>query len=399
MTELFDSAWAVLEKAIMFDGVEHEDVDTAIPAIMDYIDNYRDTKFLPPLPFKGGAKTPGGKRRGVPWTRMIDEGSSDALYQLPGYTDPESEMFPTAFNWIGGKTSIMPQIRTLTAGIRNENPNLIPAEIFGGSGSFLMGMNDPRGRGFYNDINPDIVNIQRHLKAGLGNVSIPQTPEELNEYIEALNYLRRMRDVDGIELSPDEKKFMAELYIGANLQQRDGMFSWRDWETDGWPLEVPYTDGIMGGASFRQASVPEGHPNYRKMPYQAGRIDLRPFAKPLRNTEIFNYDFRDAANLLTDDHLLYLDPPYMTRGVEYGGAMEQLWGHDYDQTQKDVVDIMGEHGGPSIYSNYMFGRNTDQPFYDLIGDLLDRESTIHPWLRKPKANQHPQVELIATRNF
>ena len=47
----------------MFDGVEHEDVDTAIPAIMDYIDNYHDTKFLPPLPFKGGDGTRGGKRR------------------------------------------------------------------------------------------------------------------------------------------------------------------------------------------------------------------------------------------------------------------------------------------------------------------------------------------------
>ena len=89
----------------------------------------------------------------------------------------------------------------------------------------------------------------------------------------------------------------------------------------------------------------------------------------------------------------------MSRKVEYGGDPKQDWGYQYDDDQRDVVDLMGEHQGPSIYSNYLFPRDTKVPYYDLISDLLDVEADIYPWMRKPKANALPQIEVIATTNM
>ena len=391
MGRAFDDAWDSVVKGIIFQGVDHEDLDTAMPAINEHLESFPETK-LPELPFKGGAKTTGGKMVGMPWKKMIDQWSYEPLHNLDGFKNPEKEMLPTFMNWIGGKTSLMPLIRELAQDVRHDT---MPAELFGGSGSFLFGMNSPRG-GIYNDINPDLVNVMNQVRGGLDQVSIPQNQEELESYVNTMNTMRRKRDVLGMPLEDDENKFLAESFIGANNQQRDGRYQFKDW---GEPTVVDYSDGLYSGPSYRQASKPPGHPNFRVHPGMLGSIDLSPFSQRMKDWEIYNYDFRDAANLLTRDHLAYWDPPYMSRQVEYGGDPSQNWGYQYDQDQKDVVDLMGEHQGPSIYSNYMYGKDTQKPYEELVSDLLNVEADIHPWLRKPKANIKPQVEMIATTKF
>ena len=141
MGRAFDEAWDSVVKGIIFQGVDHEDLDTAMPAINEHLESFPETK-LPELPFKGGAKTTGGKMVGMPWKKMIDQWSYEPLHNLDGFKNPEKEMLPTFMNWIGGKTSLMPRIRELAQDVRHDT---MPAELFGGSGSFLFGMNSPRG--------------------------------------------------------------------------------------------------------------------------------------------------------------------------------------------------------------------------------------------------------------
>lgn len=395
MSRAFHDAWnGLIEKAIIWDGMEYDDIDEVLPMITDHYDAFvHDKKAnpLPKLPFQGGPRTPGGRRVGVPWTQMYREGTSNALTSLPGFQG-QDEMMPTFMNWIGGKTSLMPQLRTLAQDVRRDT---VPAELFGGSGSFLMGFGAGKGA-IYNDINPDLTNIMEQTRAGLGNVSMPTNRDELQEMVDTINYLRRIRDVEGTPLTQDENQFLAELMIGANNTQRDGMFAFKPWdqEPQGW-----YTDGLYGGVSFRESTKPPNHPNFRVMPGMVGRLDISPWSNAMKDIEIYNEDFRDAFEFLTPQHLAYWDPPYMSRKVEYGGDVKQDWGMQYDDDQRDVVDLMGEHMGPSIYSNYLFPRDSKTPYYDLISDLLDVEADIYPWMRKPKANALPQIEVIATRNM
>jgi len=395
MGRAFHDAWnGLIEKGIIFGGREYDDIDDVLPSILGHYDAFvQDKKAnpLPKLPFRGGRDSPGGKQVGVPWTEMYETGTSDALRNLAGFQGKD-EMMPTFMNWIGGKTSLMPQFRTLAQDVRRDT---VPAELFGGSGSFLMGFGAGKGA-IYNDINPDLTNIMEQTRAGLGNVSMPTNRDELQEMVDTINYLRRIRDVEGTPLTQDENQFLAELMIGANNTQRDGMFSFKPWdqEPQGW-----YTDGRYGGISFRQSTKPPDHPNFRVMPGMVGRLDISPWSNAMKDVDIYNEDFRDAFEFLTPQHLAYWDPPYMSRKVEYGGDPKQDWGSQYDDDQRDVVDLMGDHMGPSIYSNYLFPRDSKTPYYDLIEDLLDVEADIYPWMRKPKANALPQIEVIATRNM
>ena len=394
MTRAFDQVWDHIEKGIIWEGKEYDDIDEILPSILGYYDRFVDDKKanpLPQLPFEGGKGSPGGRARGVPWTQMHREGTSDALTSLAGFQG-QDEMMPTFMNWIGGKTSLMPRFRTLAQDVRHDHA---PAELFGGSGSFLMGFGAGKDA-IYNDINPDLTNIMEQVRGGLGEVSMPRSAEELSEMVDTINYLRRIRDVEGTPLTPDENKFLAELMIGANNTQRDGMFSFKPWDQtpQNW-----YTDGRYGGIAYRKAAKPPGHPNYRIMPGDVGRLDISPWSNAMKDIEIYNEDFRDAFNFLTPRHLAYWDPPYMSRKVEYGGDVKQDWGMQYDDDQRDVVDLMGEHTGPSIYSNYLFPRDEKDPYRELIDDLLDIDADVFPWMRKPKANKLPQIEVIATTNM
>ena len=133
MSRAFHDAWnGLIEKAIIWEGAEYEDIDDVLPSILGHYDAFVQDKkanLLPKLPFEGGARSPGGIRVGVPWTQMWRDGNSDALTSLPGFQG-QDQMQPTFMNWIGGKTSLMPQLRTLAQDVRHDH---IPAEMFGGS--------------------------------------------------------------------------------------------------------------------------------------------------------------------------------------------------------------------------------------------------------------------------
>ena len=85
----------------------------------------------------------------------------------------------------------------------------------GGSGSFVLGMN--RGTGLINDMNPDIVNIHRQAKRGMGDVAIPQNQQDLDDNFAELNHLRMRRDVYGEDMTDEELSRMARLFVGNNL--------------------------------------------------------------------------------------------------------------------------------------------------------------------------------------
>ncbi len=366
-----------LMKSIVFDGRSSDDIYDFDDEIQGWLNRWHEDKKLPPLPW-----LPQGKRRGTPWTEMKRVGSSKPLHDLPGFQKPSSEMIPSVINWIGGKTSIQPTIR----GIFDEVPNHRPAEVFGGSGSTIFGLN--RDDGFYADINPDNTNLMSQMKIGMGDVPIAQNQEQLEDFAEQMNALRRRRDVEGKELDDDEKMALARLFVGTNLQHRNGMFDYEPWDA---PAKQ-YTEGRIKRPNFRASKV-------RVMPHEVGSINLDPYAKRLKNVEIHTGDFRDTSKLLDRNDAFYLDPQYIGRDIQYGGSDEQKQGVGFDQLQRDTLKVGAEHEGPVLLSNYMYDPKTGKPFDNYIESALDHGYQIHPWLRKPKGNKNPVVEMLATRNF
>tara|TARA_R100000406_G_scaffold26462_2_gene17032 strand:+ start:110 stop:1267 length:1158 start_codon:yes stop_codon:yes gene_type:complete len=375
----FGKGWELM-KGIIFNGKEYDDIDDLDPIIQGILDDYTQGTTLPALPWSGG-----GKRKGTPWTRMFKEGSSAPLHRLKGFTHPEQEMLPTVVHWEGGKTSIMPQFRALTKPLGGR---FIPAELFGGSGSFILGMNDPQARGLYADLNPDMTNLMTQLKRGMGDVNIAQDQDDLERMVAELNEIRYRRDVMGQQLDDDDLMRMAHLLVGANLANRNGMFTYKPWDKE----PQTYTEGKIQRPSFRVQPK-------RVMPNDVGSINLDPYASRLQNVEIRTGDLRETSQALTPRHLAFWDPPYITRDISYGGSSQQMEGKTFDQLQRDTLELIGEHKGPSILSNYLYDKNTRKPNREYINAVLDQEMQIHPWIRKPKSNKQPQVELIATKNF
>tara|TARA_R100000458_G_scaffold50811_1_gene51143 strand:+ start:252 stop:1862 length:1611 start_codon:yes stop_codon:yes gene_type:complete len=389
-----DLGWLVA-KGIIFDGREYDEIDEIDAILRDILSDPKNKK--PALPWGKD-----GKRRGIPWTGMrakrLEGGNlNEPFHALPGFSD-SSEMLPTILNWEGGKTQIQPEMRAM---VRSLGRDFIPAELFGGSGSFILGQNT--GKGLYSDINPDLVTVMRHLQAGMVVPNLPQNQEELESAVEQLNDLRHRRDVLGEDLDFDEERRLAQLFIGANLQHRNGMFQFKDWDKAGFGSPTGYSEGFIKRPSFRQTKHPIGHPDHRFFPYDAvrdgGVLDLRPYASRLRGIDIHQGDLRETSKLLTPDHVLYLDPPYLRRNIDYGGSAQQREGKDFDELQRDTIRIGREHEGPSIISNYMYDKDTHEPLRDYIEALLNAGYDIYPWLRKPKANKLAQAELLALRGF
>jgi len=378
-------------KGIIFEGINTDDindVDARIKHIMA-----TNPKNKPSLPWGRS-----GKRVGMPWKKMYEARMAGKNPSLPFIENTKgfrgsSEMLPTILNWEGGKTQIQPQMRALAEKLGAGN--LRPAELFGGSGSFVLGQN--RNKGFYSDLNPDLVTTMMHLKDGMKVSKIPQSQEELERAVDTLNELRYRRDVLGEDLDYGEERQLVELLVGSNMQHRNGMFQYKDWDTQ----PKGYSEGFIKRPSFRKPGkgVKPGDKNFRYFPFDAGSIDLTRYADRMKNFDIYQGDFKDAANLLGRDDLLYLDPPYISRDIDYGGTKEQKAGKDFDQLQRDVIRVGEQHEGPSIISNYMYGKDSGEPLYEYIDALLDAGYDIHPWLRKPKANNKAQAELLALRGF
>ena len=386
----FEAGWNVT-KAIVFGDKRYDDINEVDELIRQVIQN--NPKHKPPLPFGRS-----GRRVGMPWKQMYEERmkggdpSKPFIENTRGFRSSK-EMLPTILNWEGGKTQIQPQMRGLVESLGAGD--MRPAEVFGGSGSFVLGQN--RGVGFYSDLNPDLVTTMRHLQQGLKISNIPQNQEELERAVDTLNELRYRRDVLGEDLDYGEERQLVELLVASNMQHRNGMFQYKDWDTE----PKGYSEGFIKRPSFRKPAegVMLGDKNFRYFPFDAGSIDLTPYAERMKDYEIHQGDFREAANLLGRNDVLYLDPPYISRNIDYGGTSEQKEGKDFDQLQRDVIRIGEQHDGPSIISNYMYGKDSGEPLYEYIESLLDAGYDIHPWLRKPKANNKAQAELLALRNF
>jgi hypothetical protein len=359
-----------------------------MPILDEQIYNYADNKKkLSPFPFPYKSGTTQSKS----WSNMLNQGLSH-FTDMPGFAS-DAQMLPTVVNWIGGKTQIQPYMR----GLASFFPDARPAELYGGSGSTILGLN--RGTGFFGDINPDNTNLISQLQTGMGVVEIPKTRERMGEMINRFNELRFDRDIKGTKLSDDELMELAHLYVGSNLQAFGG-------------LKYPTSPGQRakfpewyGGSRYTEGpALPSGWRSKPKvasriMPYEVGAIDLSKYPDRLKDVEVHTGDLRHTAKKLQGDEFLYLDPQYVGRKIQYGGSDEQLQGGLYDQLQRDTIDIGARHDGPVVYSNYMVNPQTGLPNQEMIDDLLDADFDLHTWMRKPKANKTPVVEVLGLRNF
>lgn len=385
---LFNKAWDLMKADIFHEGQRFGSMDELMPILDDQIYNYgNNNKKLSPFPFPYKSGTTQSKS----WTKMLDQGLSQ-FTDMPGFASSE-QMLPTVVNWIGGKTQIQPYMR----GLASFFPDARPAELYGGSGSTILGLN--RGTGFFADINPDNTNLVTQLQRGMGVTEIPKTRERMSEMIDRFNELRFDRDIMGRQLSDDELMELAQLYVGANLQAFGG-------------LKYPTSPGQRakypewyGGSRYTEGpALPSGWRSKPKrakriMPFEVGAIDLSKYPDRLKDVEIRTGDIRDTAKFLTGDEFLYLDPQYVGRKIQYGGSDEQLQGGLYDQLQRDTINIGAKHDGPVVYSNYMVNPTTGLPNQEMIDDLLDADFDLHTWMRKPKDSGRPVVEVLGLRNF
>ena len=73
---------------------------------------------------------------------------------------------------------------------------------------------------------------------------------------------------------------------------------------------------------------------------------------------------------------------------------------DYTINYKEIQLTLGQDTmAPVVYSNYMVNPQTGLPNQEMIDDLLDANFDLHTWMRKPKANKTPVVEVLGLRNF
>ena len=383
---LFDKAWDLMKADIFHEGRAYESMDDLMPILNEQIENWGGSnKKLSPFPFPFRS----GKYRNKSWQNMLDYGLDDFITRNPGFQSSD-EMLPAMMPWVGGKTQIQPFIR----GLADFFPDARPAEMYGGSGSTILGLN--RGTGFYNDINPDNTNAFTHLKEGLGVIEIPKTKERMNEMISNMNEMRFRRDVLGEQLSNDELRELASQYIATN-HQAFGNLKYPQSEKQRlqfpeWYSGERYTEGPILDSGWRRSSK-------RVMPHEVGALDLSAYPNRMRDVEIHTGDLRDNVKLLEGDEFLYLDPQYIDRKTQYGGSNEQQSGVGYDELQRDTVKIGTQHDGPVLYSNYLVGPQSGNPNYEMISDLLDGGFDLHTWMRKPKRNARPVVEVLGLRNF
>ena len=376
----FRKAWLIM-KGIVWNGVEYEDIDELHPEILSFLENWdENNKTLPEPPFKASG------RQGTPFRAMRDDrlagiDPSRRISRMKGFTDPAKNMLTTFMNWEGGKTSEMPRFRRIADLLEGDYR---PVEPMGGSASFLLGMN--KNKGLYNDINPDLVNVMRQAQKGLGVVSIPQSQEALDEGFEAMNALRQRRDVDEEELNDEELNRLARHFVQNNLSSFRTDWKGKPWGDDSLHGEGEYPSQKWRTRSQEAEETGTSHKNWRAFPHDAGSYDLTPYANRMKGFEIHEGDMMDIQDSLTDKDLLYLDPPYMSRNISYGAGKKQQAGKTFDDFQRNVLRLGAEHKGPS-------------PLKDYIKALQDAEYQIHPWLRKPKANKFPQVEMIGLKGF
>jgi site-specific DNA-adenine methylase len=383
---IFDAAWDLMKADIFHEGRAYSSMDDLMPELNQQIEGWGGSnKKLSPFPFPYKS----GNYRHKSWKGMLERGLDDFITSNPGFQSSD-EMLPAMMPWIGGKTQIQPYVR----GLADFFPNARPAELYGGSGSTILGLN--RGTGFYADINPDNTNAFQHLKDGLGVIEIPKTRDRMNEMISRMNDLRFRRDVRGEQLSSDELRELASNYIATN-HQAFGNLNYPQSQTQRakypeWYGGTGYTEGPILNSGWRRSSQ-------RIMPHRVGALDLSAYPDRMRDVEIHTGDLRDTVNLLEGDEFLYLDPQYIDRQIQYGGSDEQQSGGGYDQLQRDTIRIGGEHDGPVLYSNYLVGPKHGNPNYDMVSDLLDSGFDLHTWMRKPKQNKTPVVEVLGLRNF
>jgi len=387
---VFDVAWDLMKADIYHEGKSYESMDDLMPLLNEQIHGWGgENKKLSPFPFPYQS----GKLQDKSWSKM--KGGASFKDLQPGFKSSE-QMLPTVVNWVGGKTGIQPYMR----GLADFFPDARPAELYGGSGSTILGLN--RGTGFFADINPDNTNLFQQLKTGMGNVELPKNKERMFEMIDRFNDLRFQRDVMGRDLTDDENMELAHNLVGANQQSFFGLkyptSPKQKAKFPEWYGGSRYTEGPAYKSGWRNPPMKDGK-QIRWMPSDVGSIDLSGYANRLKDVEIHSGDLRDTAKLMQGDEFLYLDPQYVGRKIQYGGSDEQLQGGLYDQLQRDTIKIGAEHDGPVVYSNYMVNPQTGLPNQEMIDDLLDANFDTHTWMRKPKRNATPVVEVLGLRNF
>jgi len=274
---------------------------------------------------------------------------------MEGFKPRSVAGLPSPLSYYGRKGWMVPKLREDFEDFRDTHSF---DDIFGGSGSALMGVNPKRGS--WSDTSAPLINFMRHLKRGMTiPKGGPNTKEEYNKMRDRYNHLQTT--------DPNSKE-AAQLYFMLNRRGYRGLMEHNLQGGLNSPWGGPTGEGTRTGDIARP-------------------FDLTPYKRPMHRWKIDNRDFRDVMRGLGRNSFAYLDPPYPKRQGKYGQ------GGFGDELQTAVRDAALAHPGPVAVSNYATPEMLDLYQDDFDIETMTPKQGMHS---KPRVTQQIP-EMIARR--
>jgi DNA adenine methylase (dam) len=187
--------------------------------------------------------------------------------------------------WLGGKSSLVDEISEALEGV----PFKRYVELFCGSMAIplLMGPTDPRfGRMIINDINSVLIELYKEIQAGPSELVKHLTELNKDEFNSREEFEKLRSEFNILKFAPYTSRTGA-LFIYLNKRCFNGMYR----ENQSGEFNVPYRAYKSG--IFDAVAIQKLHTFLRS-----------------KNIQFHHVDYKKLLDLLDEDDLVYLDPPY-----------------------------------------------------------------------------------------
>ncbi|MGA2299024.1 MAG: Dam family site-specific DNA-(adenine-N6)-methyltransferase [FCB group bacterium] len=237
-------------------------------------------------------------------------------------------------------------------------------EPFMGSG--VVGFNIRPNNAVFADINPHLINFYNNIK--IGNI----TPAKAKMYLET----------EGEKLSKSGQKYYNEVRqrFNTDFNSFDFLF-----------LNRSCFNGMIRFNKDGKFNVPFGHKPQRfakaYITKIINQIDYIHKALKILNWEFICQDFRDTLKLVTEDALIYCDPPYLGRHVDYYDSWNE-------NDEKDLFDLLDNFKSKYILSTWhsnQFRSNLEVEKYN-GNNILTKEHFYH--IGAKEKNRNPMTEAL-----
>lgn len=294
--------------------------------------------------------------------------------------------------WAGGKSKLISEIeKRFPKNIKESGKIEKYFEPFIGGGAlffYLMSNYDVK-ESFIFDINSELIVVYK---------TIQNNPKEL------ISLLNEIKD-DFIPKEHDERK---EIYLNVRKSFNENLqgFDFENYSSEfvERAAQIIFMNKTCFNGLFRvnkkgEFNVPFGR---YKNPKIFDENNLMSVYKALKNTNIINASFLESEQLIDDNSLVYLDPPYrpLSKSSSFTSYSKFDFNDDDQIELSNYYKRISKIGAKAILSN-SDPKNTDENdnfFDDLYGDfVIDRVKA--PRMINCKGNKRKPVNEILVRNY